>query len=719
MPPVSPLSVLNVGYPLSPVTPDAVGGAEQILSYLDTALVARGDTSHVVAAEGSLVRGELTPIRDVSGDGRKQVLFSDEHFRHAVQRSCAAAVSSVLARSTVDLIHLHGVDFLGYLPDVDRPTVVTLHLPPSWYPREALSLQGTVRLVFVSERQRAAAPPAHQDGVVIPNGVDVERFKPRGAKADFALALGRICPEKGLDVAVRACRRAAVPLLVGGAVFRYGAHQRYFDEVLSPLFDDDRRFVGAIGGEQKQALLAAARCVLIPSQVDETSSLVAMEALASGTPVVASRRGALVDIVEDGRTGFLVTSEDEVVDALRDVGRLRPEDCRAAAETRFSSGTMTERYFGLYRLLTTSSTGTRRPPKRFGRSGQTPLTLDELRTAEQLDAIAPEWTALCDECPDGTPFQRPEWLLSWERHLSFGGEPRVITFRRNGRLVGLLPLELRHQPGGSRVLSLLGAGVTDHLDMLVLPGVSLELPLLAHLHQTRRQWDALELEALRPSSPLLALRFPEDWADEVAGGIASPVLRLPPPSTPANLRRAGARLGRLPKARWLRANPSNVDDLLEAFIELHGQRWSGVGERGVLVDPAVLAFHRSAAPQLVARNILRLHVLEVAGQPAAAIYALLEKQRLFCYLQGFNPELRRVSPGLLVVAHAIEAAAAEGATVVDLLRGREPYKYGWGATDVPSFVRRIGSSGAAERQLVLRGAGAVLGTAGDPQGAVC
>ncbi len=165
-------------------------------------------------------------------------------------------------------------------------------------------------------------------------------------------ALGRICPEKGFHIALDAAARAHVPLLVAGEVYPYEAHQRYFrEEFLPRLNGSQSRFLGAAGFERKRRLLTAARCLLAPSQVPETSSLVAMEALACGTPVIAYPAGALRDIVEHGRTGFLVSSEAEMAEAIEAAGALDPAVCRRAACERFPAARTIREYLNLYERL--------------------------------------------------------------------------------------------------------------------------------------------------------------------------------------------------------------------------------------------------------------------------------------------------------------------------------------------------------------------------------
>jgi glycosyltransferase involved in cell wall biosynthesis len=109
--------------------------------------------------------------------------------------------------------------------------------------------------------------------------------------------------------------------------------------------------VGPLGFSRKKRLLAQAKCLIIPSLVAETSSLVAMESLACGTPVIALRSGALPEIVEHGRTGFVVSDVRGIARALLKVERLDPDDCRTAAQVRFSAHSMAEKYLGVYEQL--------------------------------------------------------------------------------------------------------------------------------------------------------------------------------------------------------------------------------------------------------------------------------------------------------------------------------------------------------------------------------
>ena len=339
------LTVLSVAFPFAPVGQDAVGGAEQVLAQLDAALVRAGHQSIVVACAGSSPAGALVATPRTTGP------ITDSVRRH-VHVAHRRAIERALQRWPADVVHMHGIDFHAYLPPPGPPVLVTLHLPPEWYPPAIFHLKRpNTFLHCVSVSQRARCPGEARLLPEVPNGVALEALSARHAKRRFALVLGRICPEKGFHIALDAAKRAGVPLLIAGEAFRYAAHEAYFAREVSPRLDAYRRFIGPIGLVRKRRLLTAARCVLIPSLAPETSSLVAMEALACGTPVIAFPSGALPEIVEHGRTGFIVRDEREMAEAIHAAARIEPEACRAAARERFSLERTVERYFVLYRDL--------------------------------------------------------------------------------------------------------------------------------------------------------------------------------------------------------------------------------------------------------------------------------------------------------------------------------------------------------------------------------
>jgi glycosyltransferase involved in cell wall biosynthesis len=228
--------------------------------------------------------------------------------------------------------------------------LATLHLPLDWYPPDALRPERPRTYPQpVSASQAARAPAGAMLTAPIENGVETPEISAR--KLDYAFMLGRVCPEKGFDDALDAAVRARSPLLMAGSVFPHPEHQAFFRERVQPRLDACRRWLGPVAGTRKARLLASARCLLVPSKAPETSSLVAMEAIAAGTPVIAYRAGALPDIVEHGRTGYLVDGVEGMAEAIRAADRIDPAECRARARERFPLRRMTDAYLARYAEL--------------------------------------------------------------------------------------------------------------------------------------------------------------------------------------------------------------------------------------------------------------------------------------------------------------------------------------------------------------------------------
>lgn len=310
------------------------------------------------------------------------------------------------------------------------------------------------------------------------------------------------------------------------------------------------------------------------------------------------------------------------------------------------------------------------------------MTVSVIDDLAALRALAPEWHALWLRA-GRAPFQSPHWLLPWWD--AFGtGMPRVAVWRESGALRGVLPAYVLHEQDGPKLLPV-GAGTTDYLDVL---GDGAERLLAAVLDRAAAdgvgRCDWIELP---PGSPLRDAPAPDGWAARLGEGSPCPVACLPgvPPRFPGGISRK-LRMNRHRAERaggWTVevAAPGTLDGMLDALVALHQARWTAGGKPGVLCDGAVLAFHRAAAPGLLDAGLLRLAVLRVGGAVAAAILALLGPGRIFFYLSGYDTAQSFVSPGTLLLGAMLEQAVAEGRTEAHFLRGREGYKYAWGAED--------------------------------------
>lgn len=325
------------------------------------------------------------------------------------------------------------------------------------------------------------------------------------------------------------------------------------------------------------------------------------------------------------------------------------------------------------------------------------IQVEEVTTVDRFEALRPEWSALFERCPGATPFQSPEWLLPWWR--SFGrGRLWVLALRREGGLAGLAPFFIGAlSEGGPRHVWLIGTGISDTLDLLLDPGFEPigAARVLDHLLLQQKEWDLCDFQELRAGSPLLTAASISRLSQEIVPQGASPCLPLPrteaafqrmlSPEHRRKLRRARRRLEAAGRFSFERADEGTLPEFLDALFRLHERRWGKRQGAGVLADPTLRTFHREAAAGFLKRDALRLYVLQLNGIPIASLYAFQKGGGLSCYLTGFDPEKMPYSPGALLLEYVIEAAIRDGLQEADFLRGQEPYKYLWGASDRPHY----------------------------------
>lgn len=314
---------------------------------------------------------------------------------------------------------------------------------------------------------------------------------------------------------------------------------------------------------------------------------------------------------------------------------------------------------------------------------------ETIRSETGLARLAPEWDELWRRCFGATPFQSPAWLMPWWRHFH-PGELFTVAVRRGERLIGLAPFYLEDGALGRRLLPV-GISLSDYHDVLLDPACASDAgaALVAHL-AAEEGWAFWELEELPPDATAFSLPVPSGCEETGAAQSACPVLALPadlralseilPPQKRRKLAMARNRAERRGGVAIEEAGPENAEDALEVLFRLHRARWAERGEAG-LIDARVEAFQRDALPGLARAGLVRFYTLRIAGEAAASYYGFLHRDRAYGYLTGFDPAFSFESPSVTLLAHVVERAAAEGAREMHFLRGREPYKYEWGAVD--------------------------------------
>lgn len=328
---------------LAPVSwrtpPRAYGPWELVTSLLTEGLVARGVEVTLFATLDSLTDATLAGVverpysEDPTVDAKVAELL---HVAHVFERA-----------GEFDLIH-NQADFvpLAFSRLVATPVVTTIHgfsgeriLPVYW------RYADRVRYVAISEADRHPDLPY---AATIPHGIPLDDFRFDPVGSDDLLFFGRIHPDKGAAVAIEVARRAGRRLILCGLV----QDQRYWEEEVHPHVDGERViYRGVVGGEERVRALGSAAALLHLIDFEEPFGLSVVEAMACGTPVIATRRGSMVEIIEPGVNGALVKDVDEAVAAIDTVRALDRAACRASVARRFSVERMVDDYLALYRSI--------------------------------------------------------------------------------------------------------------------------------------------------------------------------------------------------------------------------------------------------------------------------------------------------------------------------------------------------------------------------------
>lgn len=332
------------------VPPKGYGGTERVVHSLTEELMRQGHEVTLFASGDSQTNARLCApcARSLRTDG----ICFDPTAYHVLM------LEQVWQQARhFDLIHFH-CDWVPFLlaRRLDVPSVHTMHgrldMP------ELAGLFQEFRelpVVSISDAQRAPVPWLNWQATVY-HGLPAQPYTFREHPEDYLVFLGRISPEKGVDTAIEIARRAGMSLKIAAKVD--ARDRRYYDEVVRPLLKTPGvEYIGEVGAREKDVLLGGARALLFPIDWPEPFGLVMIEALACGTPVIGYRRGSVPEIIEHGKTGFIVDDVSDAVAAVERLDALSRATCRQAYDERFSPARMSHNYLAVYQGLVA---GTRR-----------------------------------------------------------------------------------------------------------------------------------------------------------------------------------------------------------------------------------------------------------------------------------------------------------------------------------------------------------------------
>lgn len=323
---------------LSPVAwrtpPRQYGAWETVASNITEGLVARGWDVTLFATADSLTSARLHATaghgyeEDRSADPKvAEYLHISEAFEHAGE---------------FDLIHSH-YDFMAltYSRLVRTPVLTTIHGFSS--PQIMPVYQKYCAGYFVSISDSDRAPGLNYLATVY-NGIDLALYPLQPSSGSALVFLGRIHPDKGVHLAIDTARATGLPLLIAGII----QDEAYFRQQIEPHLDQQIQYLGAVDVAGKNALFARARGLLHLNTIPERFGLVMAEAGAAGVPVIAMDLGSCREVIEDGKTGFLVNTASQAAQAVTRLGEIDPATCRQRVEQRFSVNTMVEAYERVY-----------------------------------------------------------------------------------------------------------------------------------------------------------------------------------------------------------------------------------------------------------------------------------------------------------------------------------------------------------------------------------
>ena len=332
------MRIAVIAPPWTPVPPALYGGIELVVDRLavgfqkaghEVLLFTTGDSTCPVPRAWALEEAEHQRIGMVVPE-----------LRHIM-----AAYDAV---QDYDIVHDHSVMGPVYAQQFpELPVVTTVHGPFNDELTDLYSrIAKRIPLIAISHAQSKPVPQI-PIARVIHHGLDVDAFPVGKGEGGYFLFLGRMSPDKGAHRATEICYKAGVPLLMAAKMREPWEHE-YFDKNVRPYLNDDIRYLGEVGHEEKLELLANARGLIFPIRWNEPFGMVMIEAMACGTPVLAFPEGAAPEVVDDGRTGFLCADEAEMISAVHRIDEIDRTDCRAAVEGYFSAERMVAEHVELF-----------------------------------------------------------------------------------------------------------------------------------------------------------------------------------------------------------------------------------------------------------------------------------------------------------------------------------------------------------------------------------
>lgn len=347
------LNILVIADPHHPIPPDVYGGTERIVHLLCQGLQQRGHYVHLLAGEGSHAYGgklliHKAPTLDYSSRAFQKILFQ-------------LLLLYLVTTTKIDaIINFGRLDYLEFLFKTPIPLICRFanlvdQNKIDFVLKRRLNKKQT-KFIGISQNQVRGLTPKEQIEVVY-NSVDIEKFdfQPQPANPPYLAFLGRLNKNKGIDIAIEVAKQSGVFLKIAGNIPDEPGAKELFETVIKPELGSSCEWLGPVNDQQKNELLGGAIALLFPIQWSEPFGIVMIESLACGTPVIATPRGSVPEVITEGKTGFTGTSIDKLVLAVQKIGQIDRYNCRREVEENFDCNVMVQQYLNVINRVTNSS----------------------------------------------------------------------------------------------------------------------------------------------------------------------------------------------------------------------------------------------------------------------------------------------------------------------------------------------------------------------------
>ncbi|MDQ3099250.1 MAG: glycosyltransferase family 4 protein [bacterium] len=342
------MKIVHVAPPDEPVPPKKYGGIELVVYNMCEEMVKMGHEVHLFASGDSKSSAILHPLFDISL--REMLGSSYGTMRHFYKIYSASKAVKGIVEINPDIVINHADwRYLMLSPITSAPVINVCHvLKQRPEDLETFKLFKDSNYVSISDNQRKAMPHLNWSKTIY-NGIDTSRFDFVADKGDYFAFLGRTSPDKGLGEICQMIRKTNHKLKIGAKIdYQDSVAYEYYKTQVEPYIDGEQiEFLGEIDHAQKNELLKHAKALLIWLNWEEPFGMVFPEAYACGTPVIGNNRGSLPEIVENGKTGFLIDSIEEMAKKLDQVDMIDRAYCRKHVQDHFSQETMAEAYIKL------------------------------------------------------------------------------------------------------------------------------------------------------------------------------------------------------------------------------------------------------------------------------------------------------------------------------------------------------------------------------------